>query len=141
MVSLVQEAPPKRRIVWTISEAAVEYLKWYMDSVRPKFNFDDNQYLFLSERGKRLSPKSITRNLKEHLRAAGLPFNDYSTHCLRHSYISHLSENSSLSPRFIQEQAGHTYLATTQIYTHLTDKYMEKQLNNAISRQLSTLRV
>lgn len=130
-------SPPKRRLVWTISDEAVEYLKWYFESVRPQFCFDDNESLFLSERGSRLSPKSITRNFKNYIFMAGLPTENYSTHCLRHSYISHLSENCSISPRFIQEQVGHAYLATTQLYTHLSDSFVEKQLNNAINRQLS----
>lgn len=130
-------SPPKRRTVWTISDTSVEYLKWYLEIIRPQFGFDSNESLFLSERGCRLSPKSITRNLKEYLKNAGLPSSNYSTHCLRHSYISHLSENINLSPRFIQEQVGHTYLATTQIYTHLSEPFVAKQLNNAIDLQIS----
>ncbi|WP_432404879.1 tyrosine-type recombinase/integrase [Wukongibacter sp. M2B1] len=132
-------SPPKRRIVWTISDISVEYLRWYIENVRPQFGFDDNEALFLSERGNRLSPKSITRNFKDHLKSAGLPTKNYSTHCLRHSYISHLSENCNLSPRFIQEQVGHSYLATTQLYTHLSDAFVRKQLNNVIDRQLIKL--
>lgn len=130
-------SPPKRRTVWTISDTAVEYLKWYFESVRPLFNFDESPSLFLSERGNRMSPKSITQNFKEHLRCAGLPYQNYSTHSLRHSYVSHLSENIELSPRFIQEQVGHVYLATTQIYTHLSDSFITKQLTNVIKKQIN----
>jgi site-specific recombinase XerD len=84
-----------------------------------------------------MNPKTITQNFKEHLKCAGLPYENYSTHCLRHSYISHLSENLDLSPRFIQEQVGHEYLATTQIYTHLSDIFVTKQLTSVIDRQLN----
>ncbi len=129
--------PPKRRTVWTISETAVNYLKWYLEAVRPQFGFDETDSLFLSERGYRMSPKSITRNFKEYLKCAGIPYENYSTHCLRHSYISHLSENLETSARFIQEQVGHEYLATTQGYTHLSDIFVNKQLTAVIDRQLN----
>lgn len=132
-------SPPKRRTVWTISDTSVQYLKWYLESVRPLFGFDEQPSLFLTERGCRMNPKTITQNFKEHLKCAGLPYMNYSTHCLRHSYISHLSENLDLSPRFIQEQEGHTYLATTQIYTHLSDTFVRKQLANVIDRQLDKI--
>ena len=85
-------SPPKRRIVWTISDISVEYLRWYLENVLPQFGFDDNEALFISERGNRLSSKSITRNFKDYLNSSGLPTESYSTHCLRHSYISHLSD-------------------------------------------------
>ncbi len=130
-------SPPKRRTVWTISETSVEYLRWYLESIRPLFGFDESKSLFLTERGCRMNPKTITQNFKEHLKCAGLPYENYSTHCLRHSYISHLSEDLEISPRFIQEQVGHTYLATTQIYTHLSDSFVTKQLTNVIDRQLA----
>lgn len=132
-------SPPKHRIVWTISENPVECIRWYLQNIRPQFCFDDTDSLFVSERGVRLSPKSITRNFKEYLKAAGLPINNYSTHCLRHSYVSHLSENINISPRFIQEQVGHAYLATTQLYTTLPDIYIRKHLNKAIEKQISKL--
>lgn len=134
-------SPPKRRIVWTISNICVEYLRWYLENIRPHFGFDDSEALFLSERGNRLSPKSITRNFKQHLYHAGLPTRNYSTHCLRHSYISHLSERTNLSPRFIQDQVGHTYLATTQLYTHLSDSFVQKQLSKVINTQLTKLQI
>ncbi len=132
-------SPPKRRTVWTISDAAVKYLKWYLEKVRPLFGNDDCNSLFVSERGYRLTPNSITRNFKEYLKAAGLPSDNYSPHCLRHSYISHLSERVDVSPGFIQAQVGHEYLATTQLYTHLSDVFVYKHLNKVINRQVSKL--
>ncbi|WP_242834993.1 tyrosine-type recombinase/integrase [Ruminiclostridium cellobioparum] len=132
-------SPPKRRTVWTISETSVEYLRWYLENIRPLFGFDESKSLFLTERGCRMNPKTITQNFKEHLKCAGLPHENYSTHCLWHSYISHLSEDLEISPRFIQEQVGHTYLATTQIYTHLSDTFVSKQLTNVIDRQVGEI--
>lgn len=130
-------SPPKRRSVWTISEDAVKYMIWYLEKVRPLFGFDETDSLFLSERGYRLTPNSITRNFKEYLKCAGLPYENYSPHCLRHSYISHLSEIEDISPRFIQDQVGHEYLATTQIYTHLSDSFVNKQLEKVINYQVT----
>lgn len=129
-------SPPKRRTVWTISENAVKYIKWYLENVRPLFGFDEINSLFLSERGTMLTPNSITRNFKEYLKSAGLPYEHFSPHCLRHSYISHLSEKDDVSPRFIQDQVGHVFLATTQLYTHLSDAFVNRQLDKVINRQI-----
>lgn len=129
-------SPPKRRVVWVVSENIVNSLIWYLKSIRPQFGFDDTNWLFVSERGTRLSKNSISRNFTEYLKEAGLTNEKYSTHSLRHSYISHLSEVPGVSPRLIQEQVGHSYLATTQMYTHLSDDFISNNLNKVINRQL-----
>ena len=75
------------------------------------------QALFLSERGDRLSARSVQTRLTQWARSKGLP-GKLHPHMLRHSFASHLLE-SSQDLRAVQELLGHADISTTQIYTHL----------------------
>ncbi len=47
---------------------------------------------------------------------------DLDLHCLRHSYATHLAE-WGYDPLFISQQLGHSYVATTALYTHVSNDY------------------
>ncbi len=73
--------------------------------------------LFLSQRGTRISPRSIQMRLKAHAQVLGIPVNMH-PHVLRHSFASHVLQSSG-DLRAVQEMLGHSSISSTQVYTSL----------------------
>jgi integrase/recombinase XerC len=73
--------------------------------------------LFVSQRGTRITPRSVQRRLQRWGVKHGMDAHVH-PHKLRHSFASHLLEGSG-DLRAVQELLGHANIATTQIYTHL----------------------
>lgn len=77
----------------------------------------DLESLFLNNRGRRLTARSVERLITEYGRRAGLD-KPVTPHVLRHSFATHLLEMGA-DLRSVQELLGHSSLSTTQKYTHL----------------------
>ncbi|MFA5087200.1 MAG: tyrosine-type recombinase/integrase [Candidatus Paceibacterota bacterium] len=102
------------------SERALEWLKKYLKS-----RSDTDKALFTHYRtrmgsGGRLTARSMERIVKKYATLANIPY--FTTpHTLRHSMATDLL-NQGVDIRIIQEFLGHRNIATTQIYTHVTNK-------------------
>lgn len=88
--------------------------------------------LFLSQRGTRISARSIQSRLRLQGRRAGMS-QDVHPHMLRHSFASHMLESSG-DLRAVQELLGHANISTTQIYTHLDFQHLAKVYDAAHPR-------
>ncbi|MDW7771759.1 MAG: tyrosine recombinase XerC [Desulfobulbaceae bacterium] len=89
----------------------------------------DKNALFLNNRGKRITARSIERIIKEYGRRAGIKV-DVTPHALRHSFATHLLEMGA-DLRTVQELLGHVNLSTTQQYTHLNLDHLTNVYDNA----------
>lgn len=88
--------------------------------------------LFVSQRGQRLSARSVQDRLKQLAVRSGLS-GDLHPHMLRHSFASHLLQSSG-DLRAVQELLGHANISTTQVYTHLDYQHLAKVYDAAHPR-------
>ena len=88
--------------------------------------------LFLNEKGRPFTPRDIERRMKVWLAFAELP-TDLTPHKLRHSFATHLLD-SGADLRSVQEMLGHSSLATTQIYTHVSIEHLKDEYMKAHPR-------
>ena len=125
----------KERIV-PFGSAAAEALQRYFPQRRELFRLSmsrgrtpDENALFLNNRGRRLSARSVERIIKEYGIRAGITV-DVTPHALRHSFATHLLEMGA-DLRTVQELLGHVSLSTTQKYTHLNLDHLTKVYDSA----------
>ncbi len=117
-----------------VGNSAVEWVKSYLALRRKKENIEINN-LFVSNIGTQINRQTIFLLVKEYARKAGLE--DVSPHTLRHSFATHLIQNSA-DIRSVQQMLGHADISTTQIYTHMTDAHLRKTYEKFHPRAHST---
>jgi integrase/recombinase XerC len=108
----------KERIV-PFGRVAKEALQDYASEQRKKWNFPckGGVAVFLNNRGRRITTRSVARVVEKRLREVGIAVK-MGPHGLRHTFATHLL-NGGADLRVIQEMLGHASLSTTQRYTHL----------------------
>ncbi|MDH4047973.1 MAG: tyrosine recombinase XerC [Gammaproteobacteria bacterium] len=110
----------KERIL-PVGRMALAALKSWL-KVRASVADADEMALFVSNRGGRLSARSVQARVDYWARRQGIDTRVY-PHLLRHSFATHLLE-SSHDLRGVQELLGHANISTTQVYTHLDFQHL-----------------
>ena len=110
----------KDRIVPVGRKAREALLEWQRS--RATLANANETALFVSQRGNRLSPRSVQARVEHWARVQGIDTHVH-PHLLRHSFATHLLE-SSHDLRGVQELLGHANIATTQVYTHLDFQHL-----------------
>lgn len=95
---------------------AVEVVSDYVENIRPRFGCEDHPALWVTERGGRIRPPEINARFDSYRDALKLP-KRLTPHSLRHSYVTHNTEDG-IDRRFIQVQVGHECDSSTAIYTN-----------------------
>lgn len=116
----------KERIV-PIGEYVLYYLSAYLNE-RPKLSKNKRcDFLFLNKSGTKLSRFSFFKIIKKLLLEKGINVS-VSPHTLRHSFATHMLEYGA-DLRTIQELLGHSDIATTKIYTHISNNRIKEDYN------------
>ena len=123
----------KERTIY-LNNACMKALSDYL-SVRPKEGIKhDKKYsekaLFLSERRERISNRTVQYIINKELSKAGLDSNKYSVHKLRHTAATLMYQYGQVDIRALQELLGHESIATTEIYTHVSND----QIRDAVEK-------
>lgn len=119
----------KERLV-PIGTDARKYLKIYIDLIRCHLPIKkgNDKYVFLNQRGTRISRVSVFNVIKQAAGQAGIQKN-VSPHTLRHSFATHLIEGGA-DLRAVQEMLGHESITTTEIYTHIDRDYLKQTIKD-----------
>ena len=119
----------KVRVVF-LSPTAKKSIKEYLDK---RGDIDDALFIRAARKGKqkklkdsdqRLTPRSVERMIKLYATKAGIT-RKVTPHVIRHSFATDLLENGA-DLRSVQALLGHANIATTQVYTHVTDKHLRE---------------
>jgi integrase/recombinase XerD len=110
----------KERVV-PVGRKAVEALQRYLARGRPHLDRRHRPELFLNAKGGPLTRAGAFLILRKLAEKAGLEPERVHPHLLRHSFATHLLEGGA-DLRSVQEMLGHADLATTELYTHVTDR-------------------
>lgn len=114
----------KERLV-PIGNPAREKIRLYLEEARARLlKGKSSPFLFVGRAGKPLSRQGFWKRLKAYARACGLERRT-TPHSLRHSFATHLLEGGA-DLRTVQILLGHTDIATTQIYTHVSRERLKE---------------
>ena len=118
-VLIIKQSKGRKDRIAPLSHKVIELLRDYYKACKPQ------TYLFEGQnKGEPYDERSLQNVLKQSLEKVNIS-KPVSLHWLRHSYATHLLENGT-DLRYIQEILGHSSSKTTEIYTHVSTKNIQK---------------
>lgn len=118
-VIIIKQAKGNKDRIAPLGDKIIEILRTYFTTFKPE------KYLFEGqEKGTKYDSRSLQQVLKQSLTRTTIK-KPVTLHWLRHSYATHLLENGT-DLRYIQEILGHSSSKTTEIYTHVSTKSIQK---------------
>ncbi len=121
MVINIRVAKGMKDRISLLSDNLLQLLRIYYKEYKPK------KYLFEGQSGGKYSPTSVANILKKAAIKAGIK-KAVTPHMLRHSFATHLLEQGT-DLRYIQQLFGHKSSKTTEIYTHISKRAIDKIKN------------
>jgi len=120
-LKLIGKGDKERTVL--LNDIAINVIKDYL-KIREKYKFANSQYIFLSERSKKLDKSTIN-----------YIFNSYGNckvgvHSLRHNWATSTQEQGILTLPELQDQLGHSSISTSGKYTHARKENIKKKINN-----------
>jgi integrase/recombinase XerC len=105
-------------------DALQNYIACRSDLFPKNVEMEARDTVFLTQRGKRLSPKGVNVLMNEYIGRVS-EIEKKSPHVLRHTFATHLL-NRGADLRAVKELLGHESLSTTQVYTHVSVDRLKK---------------
>lgn len=123
---LVEGKGSKQRLV-PLSPMSIQQINnWLLDRNLMQIKKGNEDFLFLNQRGAKLTRAMIFEIVKNLTEQAGIRKN-VSPHTFRHSFATHLLENGA-NLRAIQQLLGHESITTTELYTHIDVKMLRNTI-------------
>ncbi|HEX5324401.1 MAG TPA: tyrosine recombinase XerC [Capsulimonadaceae bacterium] len=114
------------------AEALAVYIEGGRKNLARRNGNPKDPALFVNRFGKRLSDRGVRKLFDKYCGLASVSLK-ITPHVLRHTFATHMLSNGA-DLRFVQELLGHSSIATTQIYTHVTPERLKEVYNKAHPR-------
>ena len=111
----------KERITF-FSENAKKWLIKYIEEKKKQYANYTREVLIVNSKGKKLTTRSLRRLISAHAHEAGIQ-KEITPHVFRHSFAMELL-NNGVDIRYLQELLGHSSIAATQVYTHVSKAFL-----------------
>ena len=112
----------KERITF-FSENAKKWLIKYIEEKKKQYANYTREVLIVNSKGKKLTTRSLRRLISAHAHEAGIE-KEITPHVFRHSFATELL-NNGVDIRYLQELLGHSSIAATQVYTHVSKSLLQ----------------
>ncbi len=115
-VKVVEDKGKKDRVLWVDEDTTIELREW---KIRQFKEWGKSEYVFTTRNLKQLDGKAVRKMIATYTQKAGID-KDITTHSLRHTFATDMLRDTK-NLRIVQKALGHSFISTTQIYTHIID--------------------